>query len=463
MSTGRPLTRDPAPTAVRSRPVRPRPEARSPVDPTFSPSTAAAVGRARQHSVGDLLRRTARRVSGQARGRRRGPAADVTPSSTRSVNRTRARAGRPGPGEGRPARAAVHNCWQFAVLAFATARLGVVWCRSTSCSPREEVAFILDHSGARRDRRRGRAGPGGRGGAGRGRAATAGRAAGSALSGGAPATAGSDVDEWMAHATTARPDVVVADDDPIRLMYTSGTESRPKGAMLSSRALIAQYVSCIIDGGMSADDIEVHALPLYHCAQLRLLLQRRPLPRRDEHHPARRPTRRRCSPRSSASGSTKLFCPPTVWISLLRHPDFDTAGPVVAAQGLLRRVDHAGGGAARAAAPAARRRSCGTSTARPRWRRWRRSCGPQEQERRPARPAGPAINVETRIVDDDDNDVPAGEIGEIVHRSPQRMLGYCERRGEDRRGVPQRLVPLRRPRACSTTTATSRSSTARRT
>lgn len=25
-----------------------------------------------------------------------------------------------------------------------------------------------------------------------------------------------------------------------------------------------------------------------------------------------------------AHGATKLFCPPTVWISLLRHPDFDT-------------------------------------------------------------------------------------------------------------------------------------------
>ena len=62
--------------------------------------------------------------------------------------------------------------------------------------------------------------------------------------------------------------MLVGDDDPVRLMYTSGTESRPKGVLLSSRSLISQYVSCAIDGGMSADDVEVHALPMYHCAQL---------------------------------------------------------------------------------------------------------------------------------------------------------------------------------------------------
>ena len=61
---------------------------------------------------------------------------------------------------------------------------------------------------------------------------------------------------------------LVADDDPIRLMYTSGTESRPKGALLTSRALQAEYLSAIIDGGMTGDDVDLHTLPLYHCAQL---------------------------------------------------------------------------------------------------------------------------------------------------------------------------------------------------
>ncbi len=51
-----------------------------------------------------------------------------------------------------------HNCWQFAVLDFATARLGVVLVPVNFMLGADEVAFILDHSGATRVRRRGRAG-----------------------------------------------------------------------------------------------------------------------------------------------------------------------------------------------------------------------------------------------------------------------------------------------------------------
>jgi fatty-acyl-CoA synthase len=35
-----------------------------------------------------------------------------------------------------------------------------------------------------------------------------------------------------------------------------------------------------------------------------------------------------------------------------------------------------------------------------------------------------ALNVETRVVDDRDEPVAAGEVGEIVHRSPHAALGY---------------------------------------
>ncbi len=230
------------------------------------------------------------------------------------------------------------------------------------------------------------------------------------------------VDGWMDHPDAGDPDVDVADDDPIQIMYTSGTESRPKGATLSSRALIAQYVSCIVEGRMTAADIEVHALPLYHCAQLHVFLM--PdlylgatsiiLPAPDPATILATIERERV---------TKLFCPPTVWISLLRHPDFDTRDlsslrkgyygasimPVEVLREILRRlpdVELFNLYGQTEMAPLAT------------------FLAPEDQERKAGSAGRAALNVETRIVDDDDLDVPVGDVGEIVHRSPQAMLGY---------------------------------------
>ena len=88
---------------------------------------------------------------------------------------------------------------------------------------------------------------------------------------------------------------------------------------------------------------------------------------------------------------------------------------------------------------------------------------PEEHAARPDSVGRPVLFVETRVVDAEMNDVAAGEVGEVVYRSPQlctRLLGQA--RG-DRGGVPRRLVPLRRPGAGSTTRATCSSSTASRT
>ena len=73
---------------------------------------------------------------------------------------------------------------------------------------------------------------------------------------------------------------------------------------------------------MTADDVEIHALPLYHCSQLYCFL----LP--DLYLGAAsivlpRPDPGEVLATIEAERATKLFCPPTVWIGLLSHPDFD--------------------------------------------------------------------------------------------------------------------------------------------
>jgi fatty-acyl-CoA synthase len=242
------------------------------------------------------------------------------------------------------------------------------------------------------------------------------------LSGNAPAPGWDDVDRWWQDGPADAPDVLVADDDPLRLMYTSGTESRPKGVVLTSRSLISQYVSCAIDGEMSADDVEVHALPMYHCAQLDCFFSvdvylgatSVVLPGPDPAALLATIARERV---------TKLFCPPTVWISLLRHPDFDatdlsslrkgyygaSAMPIEVLRELRRRLPDV-----------ALWNFYGQTEMAPLATILR----PHEQLARAGSAGKPAINVETMVVDDDGEPVAPGRIGEIVHRSPHAALGY---------------------------------------
>jgi fatty-acyl-CoA synthase len=50
--------------------------------------------------------------------------------------------------------------------------------------------------------------------------------------------------------------------------------------------------------------------------------------------------------------------------------------------------------------------------------------GPEEQLSHAGSAGRAALNVETRVVDEQDDPLPPGTVGEIVHRSPHAMLGY---------------------------------------
>ena len=39
----------------------------------------------------------------------------------------------------------------------------------------------------------------------------------------------------------------------------------------------------------------------------------------------------------------------------------------------------------------------------------------------------PVVGVEVKIVDENDNELPRGEVGEVIVRGPNVMLGYRQR------------------------------------
>ncbi|SDX91235.1 fatty-acyl-CoA synthase [Modestobacter sp. DSM 44400] len=386
----------------------------------FTPSTSAAITRTRRHSVGDLLHRTARRYPDKlavVAGGRRFTFAEFDVAVNRAAS---ALAGR-GLRKGDRLALLSHNSWQYAVLVFATARLAVVLVPVNFMLGADEIAYVLRHSGASGMVAEDALVP-----TAEQALATAGVTGGVRgwipLTGSAPAAGWEDVDDWWTAGPDTAPDVTVDDDDPLRLMYTSGTESRPKGVMLSSRSLISQYMSCAIDGGMSAEDVELHSLPMYHCAQLDCFFSV------DVYLGATSiilpgPDPATLLATIAREQVTKLFCPPTVWISLLRHPDFDNTDlsslrtgyygaspmPVEVLRELQRRLPDV-----------QLWNFYGQTEMSPLATILR----PHEQLPRAGSAGRAALNVETMLVDDDGHPVAPGEVGEIVHRSPHAALGY---------------------------------------
>ena len=380
-------------------------------------STEALVQQARQQSLGDIPRRTAQRLPDKA--------AIIDGDTTLSfreldaaVDRVAAALADAGLAKGDRLALLSHNCWQFVVLDFATARAGVVLVPVNFMLKPVEIAFILDHSGATAfvvedalvsvaDEALA--------------AATGDVPVRAAIGLSGVATGWPDLQAWVDFDGIPA-EVVMRDDDPVRMMFTSGTESRPKGALLTSRALMWQYVSCAIDGGMSADDIELHTLPLYHCAQLDCFLgvdvylgaTSILLPSPDPATVLRT---------IAEQGVTKYFAPPTVWIGLLRSPELDTTDlsslrkgyygaspmPVEVLKEIQRRLPDV-----------ALWNFYGQTEMAP----LATILGPDEQIPYAGSAGRAALNVQTRIVDDDDQLVPSGTVGEIVHRSPHATLGY---------------------------------------
>ncbi|TQJ46993.1 acyl-CoA synthetase [Streptomyces sp. SLBN-115] len=214
-------------------------------------------------------------------------------------------------------------------------------------------------------------------------------------------------------------------EDLVQLLYTSGTTALPKGAMMTHRALVHEYLSAITALDLSAGDRPAHSLPLYHSAQLHVFL----LPYLAvgaTNIVLDAPDGDRLFDLIEADRVDSLFAPPTVWIGLANRPDFairDLSGlrkayygasimPVPVLERLRERLPKLGfyncfgqseiGPLATVLAPDEHKGRLD-------------SCGRQ------------VLFVDARVVDENGNDVPDGTAGEIVYRSPQLCEGYWDK------------------------------------
>jgi fatty-acyl-CoA synthase len=373
----------------------------------------------RRQTIADALRRTALRLP-QKLGIVCGASSWTYAEFDALV--TRLAAGLLGQGVKPGDRVAVlaRNSHGFAALRFALARMGAVMVPINFMLKAEEVAYILRHAGAET------------------------LATDSGLADLAKQAAALDTKVkqlmWLpsedpsepvpgmlnfnelAACTDALPESSLASQDLAQIVYTSGTESMPKGAMLTHDAVLWQYVSCVVNAEIAEQDLALHALPLYHCAQLDVffgpavyigssnVITSKPVP-------------------DNLLGLmekykiTSFFAPPTVWIALLRSPLLDADKLKHLAKGYY--------GASIMPVEVLKE----LASRLPKVRLWNlygqteiaplaTMLGPDDQLRKLGSCGRAVLNVETRVVDDNMEDIQPGEIGEIVHRSPHLMLGY---------------------------------------
>ncbi len=373
----------------------------------------------RRQTLADTLRRSAARVPD-----RLGLACGATRWTYREFHAVSERlaAGLAGRGIRRGDKVALlaRNSHGFVALRYALMRLGAVMVPINFMLQPDDVAFILNHSGARV-----LACDGGMAEVGRKAAALAPHV-GEFLwlpseEESAPVDGMTNV-LALIEAGGEPPGMGPESFDVAQIVNTSGTESRPKGVQLTHDAILWQYVSCMVDASVSGDDVMVNALPLYHCAQLDVFLgpsiyaggvnivTAKPVP----DNIFRLIERER---------ATSFFAPPTVWISMLRSPGFDKAD--------LKSLRKGYYGASIMPVEVMREMASRMPDVRL-WNLYGQTeiaplatlLGPDDQLRKPGSCGRPVLNVETRVVDEQMRDVKPGDVGEIVHRSPHLMTGY---------------------------------------
>jgi fatty-acyl-CoA synthase len=375
---------------------------------------AVTIARARQQSLSGMLSRSARRYADRM-AIVCGDAAWTYAEFAKVVDQLAAGLCAWGINPGDRIALIARNSHAFMALRFAVSRANAIFVPINFMLNSEDVAYILEHSGARilfADPSTIET-------------AIAARQPSVEQIFGMPGeweAAPEQVPSWQTLCHDTPPPILRGGEDILQIIYTSGTESRPKGAMLSHNAVLWEYQSCIIDCEWTSDVVAVHAMPLFHCAQLDCMIGPS-LQAGGRNIITGNPAADNIVRLLADNCANSFFAPPSVWISILRsdalrsHPLGDLAkgyyGASIMPVEVLREL---------------RDRFPGLRL----WNLYGQTeiapvatvLFPEEHETRLGSAGRPTQHVETRIVDDEMRDMKPNEIGEIIHRSPQLLSGY---------------------------------------
>src|SRR6266568_1691985 len=223
-------------------------------------------------------------------------------------------------------------------------------------------------------------------------------------------------------------DQQMEDDDLSGLYYTGGTTGRAKGVMLSHKNVVSNAIHVILATGYSDRDVYLHAAPMFHLADIASTFALTMLGARHVFIPMFNPVHVLEAIQNEKITRTLLV--PTMVNVVLNHPDVDKydisslhsliygASPMpveLLKKGLQKwgKVFRQGYGMNETAPLLTMLDTLDHITD-----------GTPEQVRRLTSCGKEVLGVEVRVVNAEGEDVQPGEIGEIIARGPNIMLGY---------------------------------------
>ncbi|HXU39648.1 MAG TPA: long-chain-fatty-acid--CoA ligase [Blastocatellia bacterium] len=341
------------------------------------------------------------------------------------VNRLSSGLARLGVGPGDRVAILALNCHQFYEFYYAVPQVGAAVVPINFRLPPHEVKYIIDHSGSRvvavdqallpviQTIR-----------------ASLDSAEHFILMGDEPCEGYLSYEELLAGAAADFEAPDVSDDELLGLFYTSGTTGEPKGVMLSHRNMLANIANSEGVYNYLPTDIYLHAAPMFHLADGAAVFTHTAngatqafIPRFDPKQVLETIARERVS---------LIVLVPTMINFLLHEPGIDsydlsslrhlTYGASPIAPDLLRRAmkifdcSFGQGYGLTEASPLLTVLTADDHL----------TPGP-EGERRLASCGKPVPGVDVRVVKEDGSDAKPGEVGEIIARGPNIMLGYWKR------------------------------------